>query len=107
MSNKVNLSLALHQNSSGVYNDFLSKKFNSYLQIIIFNCFIVDIWREYTSYDVNLKEEETTEIDLNVISTAGMDVICGKEMAPSTKGAVLLFTLCCIQKRLKLYDIIL
>ena len=52
------------------------------------NCFIADVWREYTSYEVDLEEEETAEIDLHMMNTAGMDVdvICGGAMAPSSKG---------------------
>ena len=61
---------------------------------------IVDVWREHTSYEVDLEEEETTDMDLNVINTGGMDVICGEAMAPSSKGKFLLvfygFTSSCI-----------
>ena len=55
----------------------------------LFYCFVTDVWREYTSYEVDLEEEETTDVDLNVINTAEMNVICGEAMAPSHKGKVL------------------
>ena len=57
----------------------------------LFNCFVTDVWREYTSYEVDLEEERTAEIDLNVINTAEMDVICAEAMALSNKGDVFSF----------------
>ena len=50
------------------------------------HCFVVDDWREYTSYEVDLKEEKITEIDLNVMSTGKMDVLCAEGMAAYSKG---------------------
>ena len=44
-----------------------------------------DVWREYTNYEVDI-EEETTDMDLNVINTGGMDVICGGAIAAYSKG---------------------
>ena len=57
----------------------------------LFNCFVTDVWHEYTSYEVDLEKEETTNISLKVIHAAGMDVICGGSMAPSSKGDFFLF----------------
>ena len=45
---------------------------------------IVDVWREYTSYEVQIEEEEATEITLNVKNTAGMDVVWSDTVSPSS-----------------------
>ena len=45
-----------------------------------------DVWREYTNYDVDLEKEEIADMDLSVINTGGMDVICGGAMAAYSKG---------------------
>ena len=52
------------------------------------NCFVADVWREYTSYEVDVEEEETAEIDLHLMNTAGMDVdvICAEAMAAYSKS---------------------
>ena len=58
---------------------------------------ILDVWREHTSYEMDLEEEETTDMDLNVINKEGMDVICGGAMAPSSKGKVPLYFMVSLQ----------
>ena len=58
---------------------------------MILSSFIADVWREYTSYDLDLEEEETTEIAARLINTPEMDVICAEAVDVFTKGVVFLF----------------
>ena len=58
---------------------------------------IADVWCEHTSYEMDLEEEETRDMDLNVINTAEMNVICAEAMAPSSKGKVPLYYMVSLQ----------
>ena len=44
----------------------------------------VDVWREYTSYEIQIEDEGTTEITLNVKNAAGMGVIWSDTVSPSS-----------------------